>query len=155
MFHLPGVDKLDAFDLVFNKGVDTDVRLLGQFSKSVLQHSNDISSDIWEVERYLNGLEKTQSVFTEPVKNMEEIENISIDNNIQEDERIPIPDAEIYFHTDFNQQEQTGSVNGEESQHPDDFIRRQQEVQETDQTRNIPFEERNQTTDEVREIVII
>lgn len=144
MLVLPGIEQMNPWTFIFNKGIpDADIQLMGQFSKEVVRARQRDPHDIFKIERYLNQLEKTQSLFDEPVGDIGE-ENISINNNTKEDERIPIPDAEFSFH----KQIEGGFEDGDGFEHTEQtvIIRSEEEIeraqgQEIDGQRFEPFQE--------------
>ena len=103
-FHLPGIEKLDSFKLVFNEGIDNDIKILAQLAKYEMLKPR--TEPLIDVERRLNKLEKVGSLFPDPVQDQDD-RNISSVNI--EEAQISIPDVDISYHEDIYEQEQNGS----------------------------------------------
>lgn len=148
MFHLPGVEKINAFEFVFDKGIDADIALLGRFSKEVIRYKSRNPADLIEIENHLNQMEKISSLFENPIEDIKE-ENISIGNNIEQ--RIEIPDAEFRFHTNSSESLQSGFNRSNQNQQRGDFVIRDNESQNQSERQR---ERNNPRVDEIEEIII-
>lgn len=119
-FYLPGIDKINSFQFTLNEEVDLQSRLLSEYSK-IGQNLNVMSpEDLKEVEIYLNSLEKVQSVFKEPIQDLDKEEKIST-NNIEE--RINIPDVKFQYHRNLHQPIEDGSNIDNEDEFINPFYR--------------------------------
>lgn len=149
-FALPGIEKIDSFKLVFNEGIDNDIKLLAQLSKFEITNPNP--GPLREVELRLNKLEQVGSLFSDPVKDFDDrnISQVTID-----DQRIQIPDVQINFHHNSStQQIQDGSLPFEATDKLNPVGFGQEEAEAGERERRQEPEIRQNETD-IREIVII
>ena len=151
-FHLPGIEKINPFQALFSKGIDSDVMLIGQLSNEIIRQRTLNPHSIIEIENHLNELEKVQSLFPEPVRNIGD-DGFSTQNNI---ERIPIPDAEFTFRDNNQHQHVEDRFNrdNEFEQDESEFSERREEEQEEEE-RNERTETKSKRLDQAEELIII
>lgn len=105
LFHLPGIEKINKLEFVFNEGIDADVALINEYTKHIMNAARpENRQELTDIERHLNRLEQVGSLFPEPVEENDE-EKINY-VNIQ-DTSIQIPDVVIQYHYQ-HQPEQNG-----------------------------------------------